>query len=395
VLLVVVAIVILLAFTNRGGRPVHHDTWLPSSFNPVGAGSMALFQTLQELNWPVERWREPLSRLNSLGTGNVLIITRSRTGAPPVSFTEQEDDLLVDWTHRGNTLVLLGAFDQWDDTRELLRYLGFALPDNSPDVGNLWQALAAPSDQALELAPAPGSGMTGTLVLPRTDPLPTSIPLNTTALYEHSGAAYLVSVPVGTGRVIYGASDRLLSKAWLTRGDNLAIVLALIAPQGRVPAHLLFEESHHGFSAVYAMAHLVDQPGLRFAGMLALLGALAFFASSLVRFGPVIPLQAPQGRSTLEFVDSIADLYLRADLRDDTMKYLFAETHQQLLQRLNLPPTAPHQLIAARLEQAHPHLPKWKKLAQRFDSTDYVQGLPPGGWLRVAKDLIEIKSAMA
>jgi hypothetical protein len=143
------------------------------------------------------------------------------------------------------------------------------------------------------------------------------------------------------------------------------------------------------------MTSLFDQPGVRFAGMLALLGALAFFASSLVRFGPVIPLQAPHGRSTLEFVDSIADLYLRADLRNDTMRYLFAETHQQVLHRLNLPPTAPHDLIASRLEQAHPLLPKWKKLAQRFDSHDYVQGLPPGGWLRVAKDLIQIKTAMA
>jgi len=40
-------------------------------------------------------------------------------------------------------------------------------------------------------------------------------------------------------------------------------------------------------------------------------------------------------------------------------------------------------------------LPKWKKLAQRFDSRDYMEGLPPSGWLRVARNLIEIKSAMA
>jgi hypothetical protein len=146
---------------------------------------------------------------------------------------------------------------------------------------------------------------------------------------------------------------------------------------------------------VYAVVRLLGHPGVRFAGMLALLGALAFLGSSLVRFGPVIPLHRETGRSTLEFVDSIADLYLRADLRNDTMKYLFVETHQRVLQRLNLPPTASHELIASRLQQANPHLPKWKKLAQRFDSRDYMEGLPPSGWLRVAKDLIEIKSAMA
>ncbi len=162
-----------------------------------------------------------------------------------------------------------------------------------------------------------------------------------------------------------------------------------------MPGHIFFEESHHGFSAIFAAAHLLEHPGLRFAGLLALLGAAAFLGSSLVRFRPVIPLERESGRSTLEFVDSIADLYLRADLRNDTIRYLYVETHQRILQRLHLPPTAPNDLIASRLEQAHPHLPKWKKLAQRFDSRDYIQGLPPSGWMRVARDLIEIKSAMA
>jgi len=395
VLLVVLAVVILLVFINRGAKHVHHDTWLPSSYNPVGAGSMAFFETLQDLHWPVERWRDPLSRLDQYGSGNTLIITRSRTGAPPVTFTEQEKELLLDWTKEGNTLVLLGAMSDWDDTRDLLRAFGFGVPDKAPNVDMLWQVLRTQAEETVEIPSAADSGFTGTLVLPKTEPLPPITAEGTRVLFEQRGNAFLVSVPYGGGHVICGTSDRLLSNTWLAKGDNLAVVLALFAPKGQPPHHLFFEESHHGFSAVYAMVHLLDQPGVRFAGMLSLLGALAFFASSLVRFGPVIPLQPPQGRSTLEFVDSIADLYLRADLRNDTMHYLFAETHQQVLQRLNLPPTASHELISTRLEQAHPHLAKWKKLAQRFDSNDYVQGLPPGGWLRVAKDLIEIKTAMA
>ena len=40
VLLVVICIVVLLAFVNRSPHQVHHDAWLPSSFNPVGAGTM-------------------------------------------------------------------------------------------------------------------------------------------------------------------------------------------------------------------------------------------------------------------------------------------------------------------------------------------------------------------
>src|SRR5580658_6941474 len=104
----IVYIRVLLAFINRSPQRIPHDTWLPSSFNPVGAGNMALFQTLQELNWPVERWREPLSRLSTYGTGNVLIITRSRLGSR-LNFSEQETDLLDDWVKKGNTLLMLGA----------------------------------------------------------------------------------------------------------------------------------------------------------------------------------------------------------------------------------------------------------------------------------------------
>jgi hypothetical protein len=394
VLLVVLSIVVLLAFINHSPRRTPQDTWLPSSFNPVGAGNMALFQTLQELKWPVERWREPLSRLSHYGTGNVLIITRSRQGSS-INFTEQEVDLLDDWVKEGNTLLLLGALDDWDDTRMFLQQIGFTPPDKTDSVSSFLQPFERENEQTIEVQPSFGTNQTGTMILPHVEPLPLAFPANAKILWQHAGAPFFIDVPRGSGHIICGASDRLLSNSFLGKGDNLAIVLQMLTPGGQPPHHLFFEESHHGFSAIYAMVRLLGHPGVRFAGMLALLGALAFLGTSLIRFGPVIPLHHETGRSTLEFVDSIADLYLRADLRNDTIKYLFIETHQRVLHRLNLPPTASHELIASRLQQANPHLPKWKKLAQRFDSRDYVEGLPPSGWLRVAKDLIEIKSAMA
>jgi hypothetical protein len=394
VLLVVLSIVVLLAFINRSPQRTPHDTWLPSSFNPVGAGNMALFQTLQELNWPVERWREPLGRLSNYGAGNVLIITRSRLGAR-VNFSEQEADLLDDWVKKGNTLLLLGALGEWDDTRMFLRQIGFTAPDKTASVSDFLQPFEREADTSIDTYPPDAAGKTGALIFPRSTPLPLGFPANAKILWQNQNEPFLVDVPRGAGHVICGASEKLLSNKYLIEGSNLTIVLGLLRPGGHMPRHLFFEESHHGFSAVYAMVRLLGHPGVRFAGMLALLGALAFLGSSLVRFGPVIALHRETGRSTLEFVDSIADLYLRADQRNDTIQYLFVETHQRVLHRLNLPPTASHELIASRLQQANPHLPKWKKLAQRFDSREYMDGLAPSGWLRVAKNLIEIKSAMA
>jgi hypothetical protein len=392
VLLVLIALVILLAFLARSPRPSPVDPWLPSSFNPVGAGTMAFYQTLQDLNWPVERWREPLSRLAHQGTGNELLITRSREGAR-VSFSAQEIGLLESWVRQGNTLVLLGALTQWDDTRDLLRQFGFSLPEETgvSSISDLFHPLESPTVATIPVSPALG---TGHLVIPGAAPLPTTSPPHSRILARQSGQPYLIDVPCGKGHVICGASARIISNAFLTQGANLPVILQLLAPGGKTPPHLFFEESHHGFSAIFAITRLLEHPGIRFGGMLALLGVLTFLGSSLIRFGPVLPPPHAHGRSTLEFVNSIADLYQRADLRNDMIAYLFRETHQRVLQRLHLPPTAPHDLISSRLGQAYPQLPKWKKLAQRFDSPDHVLGLPPSGWLRVARELIEIKSAL-
>ncbi len=394
VLLVIVSLAVVLTFINRSPRHSHTDAWLPSSFNPVGSGSMAFYQTLQDLNWPVERWREPLSRLSNYGTGNVLVIARAKAGSR-VSFSDQETNLLEAWVKKGNTLLLLGALDEWDDTRVLLEKIGFDLPKKTDTVSDFLQPFSRDLGPTIQAQPAGDSQVTGTLVLPHASPLPLTFPSDTHVLWQQQGRPFIIDVPLGTGHVICGSSAQLLSNATLKQGDNLSIVLNLLKPAGQMPNRIFFEESHHGYSAVYALARLLGHPGIGFAGMLALLGALAFLGSSLVRFGPVIPLHRETGRSTLEFIDSIADLYLRADLRNDTMKYLFTETHQRILHRLNLPPTASHELIASRLQQTNPQLPQWKKLAQRFDSPDYVEGLPPTGWLRVARELIEIKSAMA
>jgi hypothetical protein len=391
VLLVVLALVVFLVLTNKAPRHAHHDTWMPSSYNSVGAGSMALYQTLEDLHWPVARWREPLSRLPE--GGSLLIVTRSPV-AETVAFSAQEIDLLDAWVRRGNTLVLLGALAQWDDTRALLEQAGFTLLAHNENVGDILSSLSRRAPEDVIAQPTPAAGTTGALRLPRAEPFPGGLPDHAVVLWQNQNRPYVLDVPRGHGHIVCALSDRLLSNASLQQGDNVAAVLALLAPSGKVPAQVLFEESHHGYSSVYALVRLLEDSGVRFAGMLVLLGGLAFFGSSLVRFGPVVPLYRGGGRSTLEFVDSIADLYVRADVRDDTIRYLFHETHQQLLERLHLPDTATHEMIAARLQLAHPHLPKWKKLAHRFNTTDYIQGLPPSGWLHVAQDLIQIKTAL-
>jgi hypothetical protein len=390
VLLVILVVAVLVSFLGRNAAPAPRDAWVPSSFNPVGAGSRAFYETLHDLHWPVGRWREPLSRLAAQGTGNTLIIARSDVDWR-VAFTREETALLDGWVKAGNTLVLLGPMAKWDDTRELLATFGINAP--RPDESKIFGGFRIGTEGKIEAQPAAKAG--GVLVLPEGSALPLNLPPNAQVSWSSGGDPEVIELPHGAGRVVCIASAQVLGNRYLQQGDDLAIVLGLLAPGGQVPRHLFFEERHHGYAPGFAVTRLVGHPGVRLALLLALLGALTFLGSAFVRFGPILPLEREPGRSSLEFVDSIAELYHRSDLGNETMRYLFDETHRHILQRLNLPPFASHEVIASRLKQAHPELPGWKKLAHRFDSQDYVEGLPPSGWLRIARELIQIKNAVA
>jgi hypothetical protein len=392
VLLVVMVVAVLVAFEGRSTQRTPRNTWLPSSYNPVGAGSQAFYETLEDLHWPVERWREPLSRLAAQGTGNGLIITRSAVNWR-VDFTTQEDGLLDAWVKRGNTLYLFGPMAKWDDTRDLLEELGATVPRDNLVAPRFFESWQLAEDKKVDATPAPGSA--GRLVLPEGPALPVKFPAGAQVLWTAEGAPAVASFPRGKGRVVFVASAQVLSNRFLDQADDLAIMLRLLAPDGQAPHHLFFEESHHGYTTTFALARLTGHPGMRLALLLALLGAATYFGSTFVRFGPVLPVDRAPGRSSLEFLDSIAELYHRADLRNEMMRFLFDEARRHAIQRLNLPAGAPNDVIAARLAQAYPQLPGWKKLAHRFESSDYVAGLPPGGWLRVARELIQIKAALA
>lgn len=391
VVLVVMVLAILLSFMGRNTQAPPRDAWVPSSFNAVGAGSRAFFQTLDDLHWPVERWREPLSRLTARGTGNEIIITRSAIDYR-VPFTPEEGELLANWVASGNTLVLFGSLSKWEDTRDLLSKFGITAPV-PPEDSTLFDSFRIGPERKIEAQPS--AGQNGRLVLPERSSLVMNFPASARVLWAADGAPVVVEMTHGKGRLVCVASDKLLGNAYLSQGDNLAIVTGLLAPGGHAPTGLFFEERHHGYSPAFAVAQLAHHPGVRLAALLAVLGALTFLGSAFVRFGPVLPLEPTTGRSSLDFVDSIAALYHRADLRNDMMGFLFDDTRLHVIHRLHLPDTATHEIIAARLKQAFPALPGWKKLAQRFDSPDYVAGLPPGGWLRVARELIEIKTAVA
>lgn len=390
----ITALVIVLFGRKQSGST---DFWLPSSFNAAPRGHKALYTTLDDLHWPVARWQSSYRDLS--GTGQVLLLARnSMSRRYPLQPTEI--DQLLRWVEAGNRLILLGDFADAADARPLLEKIGFnqlpALTTSHPiyEHGSNLLARERGSLTLNIITPMENSAGALKIQLESCAPLP-PLPASATVLCTNTQSTpYAAYLPYGQGGVAWVASASLIDNVFLSQALNLPFVLGLLQPHDQLPEKIWFEEAHHGYRTTFALAELLEQPGVRLASAQIAIGLLVFLSSQLVRFGPVRPLSRQTPRSTLEFIGSLANLYRRADIRNDIVRGLFHDTHQAILKRFDLPPDTNHDLLAQRLKETHPQLPGWKKLAQRFDSTDYIQGLPPSGWLKVSRELILIKNEM-
>ncbi|MEM1059612.1 MAG: DUF4350 domain-containing protein [Verrucomicrobiota bacterium] len=376
------------------------DGWQASSFNPAPGGTKAVYLALKELDWPVERWRLPWRQLAEEDrTGGLLVLTRQPL-ASHRDISPQEQTLLLEWVGRGNHLLLLGEFWEDDDGRRLLGELGLDVTDayqETFEYDRSAEILGFKRDEQ-ELRPAAGlPAVAGRkLVSARCPPLPATRPgTELTPLWKLPNGTGIARRSWGDGTVTLSMTSSLIDNEYVARADNLEFLLWLLQPQGRPVPFVLFDETRHGFIVHYPVGQLLEVPAVRMIGALIVLGLILFLVSQRPRWGQIIPLQRQATRSTREFVASMAKLYRRADLRNATVKFLFDQTHQMLLRYLELPRHASHALIAQRLAALHPELPKWKKLAVRFDGDKFTHGLPPNSWLKASQQLIQIQHTIS
>lgn len=389
ILLLLLAIAAFLAFIPQA--PVHtlRQPWLPSSFNPGNAGFLALFDTLQESNWPVMRWQDPLSSLT--GTDQVWIFARSKK-AYSFPYTPREGELLLTWIGRGNTAILAGPLADSEDSRALLQSLGIAVEKPvDVEISLLPETPLAPAN--LNIVNSTALNPVDVPILTKdTAPISALFPPQAIVLWTLNNAPYVVKIPFQNGQVYWLASPSLLTRGSLAQGQNLEALLSILSPGSHRPQAIYFDELHNGFSTAPNLKALLEDPGIPFAALLTLLGLLTIISSSFVRFGQILPLPGTDAStSTLEMIDSVAELYRKSKLRNEVIRDLYLDTKRRLIQRFKLDPNAPLEIIHAQFSESFPDAPSWKKLAQRFEPTQFNQGLPPSGWVRISRELISIK----
>ncbi len=169
------------------------------------------------------------------------------------------------------------------------------------------------------------------------------------ALFGDGAGPLGLEIPVGAGRLIVIADGALASNANLPRSENAVFLANLLSHYGRPGSLVLFDEYHHGDAVESSDGSLWESLGRPFQLVLIQLclafGALAVLLSG--RFGPPVPLSRGTGRTSAEYVESVANLYRRAQASGTALETLYRQFLRDLCGRLALPPDVNLETLAA------------------------------------------------
>lgn len=315
-----------------------------STYSHTPGGLLALHRLLvRRPEFEPVRWERSWTDLG--GEEQLLVVAGPLRSGP----SQNETDALLRWVRAGNHLVYLRGGSEMIDLRA----------DRS---GALEEALGLPAEGepgAIEgLLPEPDLVPGSDLLIPATPSALTAgirrvetraegalkwpgggLPLLETPI----GGPHLVRRTMGRGTVTVGVSSSILSNELLGHEDNLLLAVNLAASAGGT---ILFDEYHHG----YRQRPSLTTPAVRrvlwaLAGQLAVL-AVMFIAGRGRRFGRVRDPLRIRRRTSLEFVDALAELYRRGGAGGHVAARLLATFREQMAAALRVPHDAPTERLA-------------------------------------------------
>lgn len=302
----VISVLIVLAALSSTRRDTARARHSYSSYNTEPTGTKAFYLLLQEMGFPVERWRKASDARHLMDTGFVFISV-----APIESFHADEIARLVQAASDGATLFLF--YSPAIDT--LLHHFDIEKAGTFTDSIAVRQQLTLHNHDADSLVFAPTQ--TAGVVMKE----------NQRILYGSATGHAVIEKPVGLGSLILFQFPDVVSNAWLARGDNARAAVHLLQwdrhGTDRAARRILFDEYHQGFRDFESSIDLLDtwpvKAGLILAGVLVVVWAV----SRGKRFGRAVPLVPAPVRSSLRTIDSIADVYERAEAHRIVLKSWF------------------------------------------------------------------------
>ncbi len=447
-LIVVVGVLVLLNAASYVKVEPTVDTEMSpdrSTLNAGATGTRALYDFLHESGFQVARWRESTASLLSFnGPKPATIVVIGRTLVP---FSDSESKELLRWVENGGRLVivdrnpnldLLPSSGDWtigahassfpwsniDATNFeqmttgvkpvppsqptlLVREVATVLPSrfagsitvapikkkdnkksNAGDkaAGGDTEESSDGSESSEEPSPETSGAQPAQARTVKVSPAPV-------VNFTRENGALLVEYPHGNGRIVLLSDPFIVANNGINRADNLQLAVNVVTGDGGLVA---FDEFHQGRSATHnaLIQYFEGTPVLAICGQFALIGLMVIWSRGS-RFARPLPLPRVDRRSSLEFVESMAELQQRARAHDLALENIYGRVRRVLVRHAGMNHNSPRAEIAARVA-ARSGLNAQKLETLMLNCEDAINGAPTSAKeaLRMVSRLRQIESAL-
>jgi hypothetical protein len=277
-----------------------------SSYSAGRAGTKALYLLLQELKLSPSRYRRAFRDLESF-PGTMIVANPQYA-----EFTPSQGRDLEAWVKKGNRLIIFEAAGAWSiwprasggqytsisgrRDRGPARYFGLKMKE-FPD-----------QPRKTLTASLPGfSGEIGISVSCETRWLKPSS--DWTVLAKDDSGPLLLTKKLGDGRIFACSDPSIISNRYLDREQNLRLALGLVAGKEH-RREVFFDEFHHGYRLEESFWTYVGSSVFAWLFFQIAIGFAVFFYSRRAEIAGRFRSLSPRGgRSTTEYVDSMANIF--------------------------------------------------------------------------------------
>ncbi len=303
----------------------------PSTYSAYSTGAKALYLLLKEMNIPVGRHERPLMNLNQQGT----LVVLGPLSRPPAG---KELIALKKWIAHGNTLVLLYGLPTDDWRKELLKS-----PGNKAQVYRTRMATAF----GLQIKGFDhgdrGAAQANVAGLP--EPLNISVSREFRWTDFHKDWEVLTQDEQGPiimkrrmgGGAVYAVSDTsLFSNTFINKDQNVRFALALLL-SGK-SRNVIFDEYHHGYSKSQTVSSMMlSSVFLWIFLQIVVAAALFIYSRRAYHAGRFKTLAEPAGRSSLEYVYSMANIFETVKAGAPALEAIFQRFVSKTAKKLGAP----------------------------------------------------------
>jgi hypothetical protein len=293
-------------------RTSHWDDftrYTTSTYSTGPVGYKALYLTLEELKLPVRRFRQSFRRLGQYSGALVI------TGPGLTRFRKRDISALEEWVKQGNRVVVCDGtvktpISRTSDKTRSENPRGFNQGTLYSPSKYLHLSLQQLSETSRTTLSAGLPGMDASARVSVSGANRWNKPSSAwSILLRDSAGPILVSKTFGKGRITALADPSFAANENLGREQNLRLILALLFESGE-PAEILFDEFHQGHVMENTLWDYFASSVAAWMVIQAVVGLGFFFFSKRAHYsGRYRSLDAPKGRSSMEYVDSMATVY--------------------------------------------------------------------------------------